>query len=665
MKHFAKSLVSVVIALSILATMCIVGVSAVAAEADTNTVGYTLVSANVTKKAENVATMNPSVDPNKATVSVVNTADLTGGVKGVPSAQAYKVETVKKENGIVFPVSLSDQAAADVKTNGGYLDAWVHVGTATASNIVIRMYKTGARNTGGTTPTYGAGREGHSYNGNSWESGIQTWTAGWYHFVWKINAGTDFTGLAELSVHDHKNGVNTDVNTVTFSVAAVRIVPTQADAEKAWAPAPAEPKDSYTLFVDSAETGYTGVAGEWDTADKKEGEASYKIAGTSQAAVMIATEMVAEQDWNGYFWYYIEDTTKLNELYFEISSSGSHSGACVRYLINGDYKSKLKNGWNKIEFKLHDSTDLTNANGEKATTFSENYKYCLGGGMTGNVDWSKINYIRIISNCVANSNVVVKYNAFTLAKPVVEPEKDANSVGTTIVSANLAKTEDGFTATANGTDAKIVKTADLKGGTAGVPSADAYKVTTAGDKAGLVMKVENTDWTVPAKANLVNYGVNMWVWVADASKASNFVLRFFEPGLRNGVDNWAFQVTSVHDKTVKLQNGWNNVTFWFAGASNVDYDRRPTGNGPDAQKNPALGDGSVISEFAVIEYTETQGQEIAVACARLITRTDNANGSWTAGSATGDAVNVAIVVVAILLAAMAASVTVYFGKKVR
>ena len=341
----------------------------------------------------------------------------------------------------------------------------------------------------------------------------------------------------------------------------------------------------------------------------------------------------------------------------DVSNTPSNPGPASRDIV-------LKAGWNHIKFTLDDIYDKTNNNdglvqlgsGSNDHTKKAYSEFVTGKTVTG---------FSIHDNETPVTTIAIADVKLYKTSAVKEPEKDANSVGTTIVSANLTKTEDGFEPTATGTDAKIVKTADLKGGTAGVPSADAYKVTVSGAKGGLVMKVENTDWTVPAKANMVNYGVNMWVWVSDVTKVNTFVMRFYEPGLRTGIDNWTFQGGTNHDKTAKLQTGWNNITIWFAGASNVDYDRRPNGNGPDAQKNSLLGDGSEIVEFVLEDHATTNTYDIALACARLITRTDNANGSWTAGSATGDAVNVAMVVVAILLAAMAASVTVYFGKKAR
>ena len=183
---------------------------------DANEVGTTLVSA-VDEK--NVYDVKPITSAN---ISVVNTADLTGGVSGVPSAQAYKSESAWKD-GMVFPVDISDAAVADIKANGAYLDAWVHITGATASNLVFRFFKEGER----------SGITKYKTQLNSHENGITEWQAGWYHFVWKINSGTDFTGIVEMTAHDHGN-VDTGATSSSFSVAAVRIVPTAADAQKGW-----------------------------------------------------------------------------------------------------------------------------------------------------------------------------------------------------------------------------------------------------------------------------------------------------------------------------------------------------------------------------------------------------------------------------------------------
>ena len=187
-------------------------------EKDTNKVGTTLVSANITKDVANVKPVT------SANISVVNTSDLKGGVSGVPSKQAYKSESDWKD-GIVFPVSISDETAADIMANGAYLDAWVHITGVTANNFVFRFFKEGGRN----------GIGGQVYQLNSWEQGVQKWEAGWYHFVWQIKAGTDLTGVVEMTAHDHGNAtVNPAPTSSSFSVAAVRIVPTAADAQKGW-----------------------------------------------------------------------------------------------------------------------------------------------------------------------------------------------------------------------------------------------------------------------------------------------------------------------------------------------------------------------------------------------------------------------------------------------
>jgi len=770
MKHFAKSLVSVVIALSILATMCIVGIS-VSAEATSGE--FVFVSGTATK---NVSDMSKTISAGTATMEVVNSSTLGTAPSGVP-ATAYKTTVDTAYDGIHIKAPSTDASAATGNgSNALIIDAWIYVSDASKMTTpILRLYsaaasadtnKTGNPLIGGyfaqanmktesqgfvlqtgwnhlvtTTNKFsnGAGLASlpdtivgfslHDHAAPSgaytlavasmkiyWDSNLgkapndgrdylvscvpfeggasgtlvdatydggtaayqntsgvvainKTFTAkdltGKYVTAWiyvedvtKLGAGNQFElrdgtndtneinfNLVNLGLKNGWNKVTLDPNggeaygTVKFSgkagtlqssytinsmrvfaeiAAGVKVGTVYVTPANEMPVKPAEPKDSYTLFVDSAETGYTGVAGEWDTADKKEGEASYKIAGTSQAAVMIATEMVAEQDWNGYFWYYIEDTTKLNELYFEISSSGSHSGACVRYLINGDYKSKLKNGWNKIEFKLHDSTDLTNANGEKATTFSENYKYCLGGGMTGNVDWSKINYIRIISNCVANSNVVVKYNAFTLAKPVVEPVKDTREY---LISAK----EGEDMATGKWEAAEYLNTGNgAYGGT------------------GVVRAQKNLDGV-----DITGKQITLWLYTEDPTKFANVDIELTSSGKCDS-NELCFRLAHTD-----LKKGWNKYVL------DSTIAKAASANGVFGYQHINGGGTVDLTKINYIRIFGTDNTELKVGAMYF---TDSEMKETTS---TGDATNVAMVVVAILLAAMAASVTVYFGKKAR
>lgn len=128
----------------------------------------------------------------------------------------------------------------------------------------------------------------------------------------------------------------------------------------------------------------------------------------------------AREGWKGYFWFYVSDITKISDIYWELSSSATHTGNCVRFFIGeGVGREKLVNGWNKIEFTLHDSTNLTNAwNDEYSKSFNDSYSYYLGGGMYGNVDWQHINFVRLVVSPAANATDVSYYiNAMTLYDP--------------------------------------------------------------------------------------------------------------------------------------------------------------------------------------------------------------------------------------------------------
>jgi len=186
------------------------------------------------------------------------------------------------------------------------------------------------------------------------------------------------------------------------------------------------------------------------------------------------------------------------------------------------------------------------------------------------------------------------------------------------------------------------------------------------DQAGFKVPVVNPDWSAPATSlnsaqthALKGYGLNMWIWVSDATKVGGtFVARFCEEGKNtSGLGNWTYQFTSAQSGTagykISWQTGWNNVTFWLPDTG--DFDHRTNMN----------SDGKTITEVIFEDHTTTGTYSFAVACARLVKGQAEAEAGWGIGSGTGDAVDVAMIVVAILLAAMAASVTVYFGKKAR
>lgn len=176
----------------------------------------------------------------------------------------------------------------------------------------------------------------------------------------------------------------------------------------------------YTDRTETISKGGTTSAMSWDFDDTKEKYGSYVVEATAGTSTTFKNVSVtaAEGD-KGYFWIYVEDASNVKELFWEIASSGTYNGACVRYLINSSYGQKLVNGWNKIEFELHDSTELsTDRNAAVSKSFSENYMYFLGGGMTGNVDWANINYIRVAVGL--NNAGSYKLNALTL----YEGEKD-------------------------------------------------------------------------------------------------------------------------------------------------------------------------------------------------------------------------------------------------
>ena len=90
MKHFAKSLVSLVIALTILATMCVVGFSASAGTHVISTNEFVVISETATKNVSDVKAIKDNNNHKYADdklaghVSVVDSSTL-GTAPGVPS----------------------------------------------------------------------------------------------------------------------------------------------------------------------------------------------------------------------------------------------------------------------------------------------------------------------------------------------------------------------------------------------------------------------------------------------------------------------------------------------------------------------------------------------------------------------------------------------------
>jgi len=648
MKHFAKSFVSIVVALSILATMCIVGVSVSAADAvDTNPNGVTMVSANLEKNASDVVAVGGS------TVSVAKTETLTGGTAGVPSADAYVVEGATAGKGIKIPIENSDWSAASAALNPsgfalkGYgVNMWLYISDVSKINgIIMRFYEEAADGT-------------DLWTKNAWTYQVSavsaiapkpTFQTGWNNVTFWFPATGDYDHRAGVKANNGgQDGVKMasfqlweydSQNTYTMAVACARLVKSADEAAGSWAPAPVVyPTDKeYLVYGLDREEGVT--IGDWQDVTYDGGKGAFKTT-TSNRVKKYLPKSVDLTGKTVTAWIYVpEGATPAGQ--FELCTVDQDNG---EFTFDSNTFG-LKAGWNKV---------ILDPNNKKDTA----------GVAEGAVGYRAND----ASSNVADINVVRYYDAnadFMLGAVYVTPEVpevDSNKVGKTIVSANVDKKADDMTASGNATNLSVVKTSELKGGTSGVPSEDAYKFTVGSGTNGLVLPVVNTDWTAVNDSTNADgsagkdYGVNAWIYVSDASKVSGFIFRFFD-GDNN---NWNYQVSKVYDSssTQSYVNGWNNITFWFPN-QNRDHDHAVEGG------NVAGGDGKTVSRVLVCDYNATGGYDFAIACARLITKSDDANAGWTVGSATGDATDLAVVVVAILLAAMAASVTVYFGKKVR
>lgn len=123
----------------------------------------------------------------------------------------------------------------------------------------------------------------------------------------------------------------------------------------------------------------------------------------------------------------------------------------------------------------------------------------------------------------------------------------------------------------------VLDTASLTGGTAGVPAGTAYYTQLMeGKKSGTVLNGLNLDVSEVNDSNRSsgsNYRLEAWIWISDASKVKNFVIRFYQQELSVtndlDMDDWTWQrgdMTSAKydiDDTQPgdqyLQTGWNLI----------------------------------------------------------------------------------------------------------
>jgi len=688
MKQFAKSLVSIVIALSVLATMCVVGISVSAKVHE-----FVLVSETEAKnKTDLKATKDGGVTV--GTVDVVNTSTLGTPPAGAP-ATAYKFTIANAKDGVHFTAKSDDASALSAKTTELVFDAWIYVSDVSkCGNLLFRMYGSAGPQAGGN-----GNIEGYVWQGSVSGAAMSAKT-GWNHVQvpmtfsngWQSATSDAMTAykadmkITGISLHDHSLAAS---NSYDVAVASVKL--TYDDGvveviEKEFADFTDDTKDlaDYHKTRTNADEELSLV----DVSTLNKGNVKY--AGPSTNAVKIDLSKVdgsvydgrkggiytsletpvrlksedKEADYVVDMWLYLEGTTHdfLVQFYTagqESSSSGTNT--TETWLYRYEFKS-LVAGWNHVTLKLSDfkKDGATSSNGfvEKA--------------------WEAFRKDAVVTGMSFHENVLANNTAYTLYVADVTlchkdyaadankvPEKDSNKSGITVVSANIDKKVDDMIAV-GAANISVVKTSTLKGGAAGVPSKDAYMVTDAAKQNGFKVPVVNPDWSAPATSlnsaqthALKGYGLNMWIWVSDATKVGGtFVARFCEEGKNtSGLGNWTYQFTSAQSGTagykISWQTGWNNVTFWLPDTG--DFDHRTNMN----------SDGKTITEVIFEDHTTTGTYSFAVACARLVKGQAEAEAGWGIGSGTGDAVDVAMIVVAILLAAMAASVTVYFGKKAR
>ncbi len=183
-------------------------------------------------------------------------------------------------------------------------------------------------------------------------------------------------------------------------------------------------KPSYpTFFISSSEAGDDpskplvtgGGTSYWADVEGTETQAFYVKAPASTPFTVQHTglRVSAKQGDKVYFTVYISDPTNIKDFQWEIASSGTCTGACIRYVLSKDAIKSLKPGWVTIPFELVESTGYDQGKYVYGK-YSNYYGVGFGGGMTGNVDYSNINFFRIVIHLNSTQDTNFLFGCYNL-----------------------------------------------------------------------------------------------------------------------------------------------------------------------------------------------------------------------------------------------------------
>ena len=275
-------------------------------------------------------------------------------------------------------------------------------------------------------------------------------------------------------------------------------------------------------------------------------------------------------------WIWVEDASKVGNLVLRVFGENlipyGQNGLIEYHSMNFDGQQDLnaleegkqtwKTGWNHVVRRLSESQGSNFQNNRvRAVVLEEHaadksYTFALGG-------------LRFV-------------DAQTAGQPIEppdpeQPEPAGPDADGNFVAFDAAAEKDAADAVqvqpANPAAVTVKNNAELTGGAEGAPAAGtAYYA--AFDKSRSGFALEGFNWDVSGimdknRPGGVQYQLDAWIWIEDASKVGTFVVRLYPEGLQdtNGslIELWAWQWNSANDLddtqdgVQKLQTGWNHL----------------------------------------------------------------------------------------------------------
>ncbi len=529
--------------------------------------------------AKELTTVEQISEDRKVPLSSVANATLTGGMSGAPTTGSalYMTTSDQGKSGILKEVEGVD---LDVLAAGGYvLDAWIWVSDVSKLKpLAIRLYsdvptvdKNGDK-IGANFWQWVSGRSINSYTQNPTEDAEKIQN-GWNHLQIPLTGVLDSSvnslssyykdAVKYLSIHNHgASEFDMAIASVTLKLNVAKtdeVVVSGNEAASDFAQVNPSDGAATTITSVSAATLTGGAEGAPTTGNA----VKMTIPAGKQSGIrkqIALTPGVGRKIID--MWLWVEDASAQGmTLAFRLhsgeptqhGSGGYVASENVNKALNGDIdaltsgKQTLQNGWNHVVLDI--------SAGHKGTAITEiTYKYVTLYSHT--------------TSTKADINIAIG----SISLRAAEISSDDVAVITEADNTILTSTNANAYASVS-----VKNNSELTGGAAGAPTTGTAYYATIDGTAKNGVGIENLNFDA---SNVVDknrkagdlYQFDAWVWIEDAAKIGNFVIRFFSNNLpENGsggsrVEGPVWQFTSqngdidcTQEDKQALQTGWNHI----------------------------------------------------------------------------------------------------------